>query len=199
MALLSGASQLLESMIFKGTTGRTHFATVRQVCPPHCPAHYSAPAVLVCSHRVASRVLQAENYGVTLSSLSTRESMVFLAQVRCVFSSVPSPVHPPWQFGRCCQMLQAVHGMHHALTGPHTGPLLCPASRLRALPLGVSPDPFVSTCTHMLQPSHAPQDKPQQVTRRHAPCLAANAAQPRPRTAHAGPPRQRGSCSRAAV
>eukprot|EP00892_Ulva_mutabilis_P005865 jgi/Ulvmu1/3650/UM017_0064.1 len=46
-----GASQLLESMIFKGTTSRTHFATVRQ----------------------------AENYGVTLSSLSTRESMVFFA------------------------------------------------------------------------------------------------------------------------
>lgn len=40
-------------MIFKGTTSRTHFATVRQ----------------------------AENYGVSLSSLSTRESLVFFATV----------------------------------------------------------------------------------------------------------------------
>lgn len=70
-------------MIFKGTTSRTHFATVRQVCV------YLNVAWQIASQALASeldcnatRFVQAENYGVSLSSLSTRESLVFFATVR---------------------------------------------------------------------------------------------------------------------
>ena len=90
----AGASQLLQGLAFRGTANRSHFATVRQVRRPRAlagPFAFKGASTRMrgrvtagrstCGTKTA-RAVQAENYGVTLQCMASREATIYYATVR---------------------------------------------------------------------------------------------------------------------